>query len=142
MNIVQKRYDEGGALPPPDAIEIEPTLGCNLRCVMCHVSYMTEKTQLLNLDALKSLSFVKGRQAIIGSGFEPSIHPHFNRLIDILNANQNRIELLTNGTRLDRVDVPALYDSDFSAITFSFDGVRKKSYEKIRRNAKIGRAHV
>ena len=135
MNIGRQRFDEGGTLPPPTIVEIEPTLGCNLRCVMCHVSYMTEKTKLLDLNALDSIGFIKGAYVMIGSSFEPSIHPQFNRLIDRLNVNENPITLMTNGTRLDRLDVPALYDANFEQVTFSFDGVRKQSYESIRRNA-------
>lgn len=135
MDILKKRFDVNGTLPPPDMIEIEPTLGCNLRCVMCHVSYMKAKTQVLNLDALRSFDFVRGKHIAIGSAFEPSIHPEFNRLIDILNTNQNSLTLITNGTRLDRLDVPALYEADFSQVMFSFDGIRKGTYEKIRRNS-------
>lgn len=122
-------------IPPPQYVEIEPTKGCNLRCVMCHVSYMTEKAQMLDLDALGSIDFIRGIQVTVGSNFEPTIHPQFNRLIDTLNRNQNRIEFLTNGTRLSRLDVPALYDANFSTVTFSFDGIRKETYEAIRHNS-------
>lgn len=139
FSFLRKRHDEGGTLPPPDLVEIEPTLGCNLRCVMCHVSYMDEKLQYLDLSKLGSLSFVKGRHVIIGSVFEPTIHPQFNELISKLNANDNPIELITNGTRIAKLDVPAIYDSNLSIVTFSFDGIRKETYEGIRRNANYDR---
>jgi radical SAM protein with 4Fe4S-binding SPASM domain len=132
---LRKRHDEGGSLPPPDLVEIEPTLGCNLRCVMCHVSYMDEKVKSLDLGALARIAFIGGRHVIIGSVFEPTIHPRFNELIERLNRNRNRIELITNGTRISRLDAPALYDSDLSIVTFSFDGIRKQTFESIRRNA-------
>jgi radical SAM protein with 4Fe4S-binding SPASM domain len=102
---------------------------------MCHVSYMTEKVKSLDLRALRSLSFVKGRHVIIGSAFEPTIHPGFNELVELLNRNGNRIELITNGTRISKLDAPAVYESDLSIVTFSFDGIRRDTYEQIRRNA-------
>ena len=121
-------------MPPPDLIEIEPTLGCNLRCVICHVSYMDEKVKSLDLNALGTISFVQGRHVIVGSSFEPTIHPKFNQLIELLNRNRNRIELITNGTRISKLDVPAIYDSNLSVVTFSFDGIRRATFEQIRRN--------
>jgi len=136
---LRKRHDEGGNLPPPELIEIEPTLGCNLRCVMCHVSYMDGKVKSLDLGTLERISFLEGRHVIIGSVFEPTIHPRFNDLIDRLNRNRNRIELITNGTRISKLDAPALYDSDLAIVTFSFDGIRKDTYESIRRNADYDR---
>src|SRR5262245_13068133 len=135
LGLLKKRYDERGTLPPPELVEIEPTLGCNLRCVMCHVSYMDEKVKSLDLGALGDLSFIRGRHVIIGSVFEPTIHPRFNQLVDLLNRNGNRIELITNGTRISKLDCPAIYESELSIVTFSFDGIRRETYESIRRNA-------
>jgi radical SAM protein with 4Fe4S-binding SPASM domain len=99
------------------------------------VSYMDEKVKALDLSALDSLSFVQGKYVIIGSVFEPTIHPGFNRLIDALNRNQNKIELITNGTRVSKLDAPAMYEADLSIVTFSFDGIRPATFEGIRRNA-------
>lgn len=139
LAFLKQRYDERGSLPPPELVEIEPTLGCNLRCVMCHVSYMDEKVKFLELGMLKDLSFIRGRHVIVGSTFEPTIHPRFNQLIDLLNGNANRIELITNGTRISKLDCPAIYESDLSIVTFSFDGIRRETYERIRRNANHGK---
>jgi len=132
---LRKRHDERGTLPPPEVVEIEPALGCNLRCVMCHVSYMDEKVKFLDLSALRTLAFVKGRHVILGSAFEPGIHPKFNQLIATLNDNGNSIELITNGTRVSKLDAPAMYESNLAIVTFSFDGIRPQTYERIRRNA-------
>ena len=113
-------------------IEIEPTSGCNLKCRMCHVAFMKEVPQYLDLDRVASFEFLKGRTVILGAVFEPFIHPEINRLIDILNQQMCRVVIITNARNLHKKKIPAIFDSDLEAVTFSFDGITKATYEKIR----------
>src|SRR5438128_1799225 len=65
----------GDVLGPPEFIEIEPIHTCNLRCVMCHVSY--ESLSKVRLDPAftdKMVGF-EGRWAVIGGEYEPVAHP-------------------------------------------------------------------
>jgi radical SAM protein with 4Fe4S-binding SPASM domain len=116
----------------PTYIEIEPTRGCNLRCRMCHVSFMKEPVAYLDLDKV-DFSFLKpGTLVTLGAVFEPCIHPQINKLIDILNRRGCRIVLITNGHNLHKKEIPALFDSNLEMVTFSFDGISKETYELIR----------
>jgi len=116
----------------PTYIEIEPTKGCNLRCRMCHVSFMKEPLEYLDLDKV-DFSFLKaGTLVTLGAVFEPCIHPQINRLIDTLNKRGCRIVLITNGHNLHKKEIPALFDSDLEMVTFSFDGISKETYELVR----------
>lgn len=115
----------------PDLIEIEPTIGCNLRCRMCHVPYMKEKLAWLPIDKI-DWSFCRDRTVTIGATFEPTIHPDFNRLISVLNDVNAEIVMITNAANLDRKQIPALFDSKLKMVTFSFDGISKEVYEEIR----------
>jgi len=115
----------------PTYFDLEPTKGCNLRCRMCHVSFMKEPVAYLDLDRV-DLSFLKGSLVALGAVFEPCIHPQINRLIDTLNKLGCRLVLITNGHNLHKKHIPALFDSDLEMVTFSFDGIAKETYELIR----------
>jgi len=116
----------------PKIIDIEPTKGCNLRCRMCHVSFMKEPVEFLDLDGISDFSFLKGKTVLLGSVFEPLIHPDINKLIDILNQHDCRLVLTTNAHNLHKKEIPAIYDSNIESVTFSFDGISKDIYEQIR----------
>jgi radical SAM protein with 4Fe4S-binding SPASM domain len=122
----------GASYDLPDFYELEPTRGCNLKCRMCHVSFMTDPVAYMDIDAIKDFSFLKGKTVSIGAVFEPCIHPKINKLIDILNQNECKLVLITNGHNLHKKQIPALFESNVEAITFSFDGITKESYELVR----------
>ena len=129
-------HDFNGALGLPQVLEIEPTDTCNLRCRACHVSFMQhEKTNLLDLSLLSKLECLRGQYAIVGSVFEPIVHPGILDILEFLSNQECRIEMITNGTRLDEAMVNGLAQSNLYYINFSFDGIRPQTYEYIRRRA-------
>lgn len=120
----------------PKVIEIEPTLSCNLRCRMCHVSFMPDGPRpVLQANLIDKLSCLRRVHAIIGSGFEPMMHRQFATIIRKLSAFDAQIELITNGTLIKDANLDALLDADVRIFNFSFDGIRRETYEHIRRNA-------
>lgn len=130
--IKKKNFFEGIDLKRgPDFIDLEPTLGCNLKCRMCHVSYMKEKISYLPIEKI-DWSFCKDKAINIGNVFEPTIHPKFNDLISILNKLNCEITITTNAHNLNKKNIPAIFDSDLKRVTFSFDGITKNTYEEIR----------
>ena len=121
----------------PKIIEIEPTEHCNLRCTMCHVSFMPAGPRaLLDMRLLDKLSILKECYFILGSSFEPMIHPEFAKLLDFLKEGKHRIELITNGTKLTKEILDKLNENDTAIVTVSFDGGSRETYERIRRKAK------
>jgi radical SAM protein with 4Fe4S-binding SPASM domain len=112
-------------------IDFEPVRGCNLRCRMCHVSFMKEKVKYMDLEGV-DFSFCAGKVVTIGAVFEPFIHPKINDFIDSLNKVGARLIIITNGHNLNKKEIPALFESDLEMVTFSFDGISKDSYEEIR----------
>lgn len=130
-------YDDwNGQLGLPNLIEIEPTETCNLRCKMCHVSYMPQISRpALDHTLVKKLSGLRGAHVILGSAFEPTMNRGFAHIVRTLTDIGCRIELISNGVLMKDEVKAALVDSDLFLMTFSFDGIRKESYENIRRNA-------
>lgn len=130
-------YDDwNGQLGLPDLVEIEPTETCNLRCKMCHVSYMPQISRpSLDHALIPKLSSLKGKYAIIGSAYEPTMNRGFASIIRSLTDIDCKLELISNGVLIKDEVKSALVDSDLYRMTFSFDGIRKETYEKIRRGA-------
>jgi len=120
----------------PRVVEIEPTYSCNLRCRMCHVSYMPDEPRpVLDPALIDQLDCLRGRYFIIASGFEPMMNRNFASIVRRLTAIDAQIELVTNGTLLSEENISALVDADLRMLNFSFDGIIPATYEHIRRGA-------
>ena len=129
--LIIKNIEVNNAFDELRLIDLEPVRGCNLRCRMCHVSFMKEKVKYMDLDGV-DFSFCAGKVVTIGAVFEPFIHPKINDLIDSLNKVGARLVIITNGHNLNKKEIPALFESDLEMVTFSFDGTSKESYEEVR----------
>jgi len=131
-----KYYDMNGVLKLPQMIEIDPVETCNLRCRMCHVSFMaTEKRPVFDIALLPRLKALKGAFVSVASGFEPTMYRDFDRLMRGLTDLGVQMQIITNGTLLDRAKINTLLASNMDIINFSFDGIRKETFEHIRRGA-------
>lgn len=119
----------------PEVIEIEPIHTCNLRCVMCHVSYEQTSGQRLELSFLDHMDGLQGKWAKLGSLYEPVAHPQFAKMVSGLAERGLRIDLITNGTLFTPRMIDQIKDAHFDNVTISFDGIRPQTYERIRRGA-------
>lgn len=98
-----KYYDMNGMLTLPQMVEIDPVETCNLRCRMCHVSFMTpEKRPIFDIGLLPKLKALKGAFFSVASGFEPLLYRDFDKLMRGLTDLGVRMQIITNGTLLDR----------------------------------------
>jgi len=69
----------------PKLIEIEPTLTCNLRCRMCHVSYMPDEPRpMFPAELAGKLQGLVGTEILLGSGFEPTMNKGFAQIVRTL----------------------------------------------------------
>jgi len=125
---------------PPEVIEIEPIHNCNLRCIMCHVSYETMSRAKLTVAAIDQLEGLSGRWAKLGSLYEPAAHPEFDKICRRLTELGLKIDLTTNGALLTPRVIEAVKDCNFRIVTLSFDGARKETYERIRRGGDFEQA--
>jgi hypothetical protein len=57
---------------PPEFLEIEPIHTCNLRCVMCHVTYQEVSKRRLDPRFVEKIFGMEGKWALIGSEYEPA----------------------------------------------------------------------
>jgi radical SAM protein with 4Fe4S-binding SPASM domain len=125
---------------PPEVVEIEPIHTCNLRCIMCHVSYEKMTKTRLDPSFVKRLGGLEGKWAKLGSMYEPVAHPHFAEIVRGLTELQMKIDLTSNGTLFTPKLISEVKDCNFRVVTISFDGARRETYEKIRRRADYDQA--
>lgn len=129
------RLDELGL---PEVIEIEPIHSCNLRCVMCHVPY--EKLSKKRIDVptlLRQMKGLEGRWVILGSSYEPTVHPDFVRLANGLSELGFKLNMCTNGSLFSDKLIANIRGINLKSLVLSFDGATKKTYESIRDGAKF-----
>jgi radical SAM protein with 4Fe4S-binding SPASM domain len=123
-------------VPLPELLEIEPIHNCNLRCIMCHVSYEEMTRKKIDVDlVLKHLRALRGKWIAVGSAYEPMAHPQFTDLARGLTDLDMKIDLTTNGTFFTDKVIRQIKDCNFKYVTISFDGIRPETYEAIRRGA-------
>lgn len=125
----------------PLSIWIEPTNKCNLKCLMCPNSVISQDTlgfmdinlykKIIN-QCKKYISFV----TLCISG-ESLLHPKFTQMVKYAKDNGIKTYLSTNATVLTPKLSRQIIKSGLDWINFSFDGCTKETYEKIRIGGKF-----
>ena len=82
----------------PEVVEIEPIHSCNLRCIMCHVSYEELTRTSLNPSFVQNLDGLQGKWAKVGSLYEPMAHPDIVEIMNGLSDIGMKIDLISNGS--------------------------------------------
>ncbi len=125
----------------PLALWIEPTNKCNLKCLMCpnsiisqdKLGFMDFKLYKKIINESKSyLSYV-----ILCISGESLLHPQLTKMIKYAKDNDIKTYLSTNATVLTKKLSEHIIKSGLDWINFSFDGCTKETYEKIRINGKF-----
>ena len=108
----------------PLLLEIEPTSTCNLRCLMCHVPTQDDsKPEYLDMDVLeRQTEEIKNCHLIVGSEYESTIHPRFDKLLRLIIKRNWKLDFLSNSVRLHTIDQGLLADVPFHIYNASFDG--------------------
>ena len=131
----------------PCEIKVHLTRRCNLNCIMCGQHRHTQKTDehipwcnpeneldietwLDVLDQIVAWSYPGYRPWLDITGGEPTIYRHFDTFITSASEKGFFINLLTNGTTLEK-NVPLLIDQKVEAVTISVDGP-EEYHDRIR----------
>ena len=125
----------------PLLLEIEPTSTCNLRCLMCHVPTQDDsKPEYLDMDVLeRQTEEIKNCHLIVGSEYESTIHPRFDKLLRLIIKRNWKLDFLSNSVRLHTIDQGLLADVPFHIYNASFDGFSAEMFNKIRVGADYNR---
>ena len=131
-----------GLTPYPEAIEIEPTTRCHLRCVICEHTYWKELSRDLSFEQfmhiMKQFPHLKWiGMTGIGSSF---LNPDYIKMLEYIKSKGIYIELFDTFTLVDDAIAQKLVELDIDKIWLSFEAVTKSTYEKIRVGANFDKA--
>lgn len=120
--------------------DIEITRRCNISCRFCPRTSMKNQGDMSAETFNNLLSKIPAGPgdslSFCGLG-EPLLHPHFQDYLTRLRDTfpDSYLNLVTNGTLLDRRVVPALLAARIVSISVSFNGIDAQTYEDWMRGA-------
>ena len=122
----------------PLQVSIELTNHCNLRCLYCPNSLISQKKGFMSdkvfEKVIEDLSYIKtNRIRLVGCG-ESTLHPKFYEHIKVLAIKHKHFTIITNG-QWNRDEIPyELLTAPVNLIEISIDAGGKKGYERTRIN--------
>jgi MoaA/NifB/PqqE/SkfB family radical SAM enzyme len=124
-------------VPPPVAVNLESTLGCNLECRMCgsHLSGVTKLRRAMGPELLARVEreVLPGVQELsLTVAGEPFLTPRLPRFVEAAERVGAELSLNTNGTLLKDTPLVRRVLRQSSVLRFSVDGATPETYADIR----------
>lgn len=122
----------------PRRLVFELTNTCNLNCIMCGRNAADFHPTAFQMDwfhYFEPLFDTVEEVTLMGWG-EPTVHPHFTEMLQILNRHAVRKYFCTNGMRLDQL-TPAIFEHHVDLIGVSVDGATPETNNRIRRGSDL-----
>jgi MoaA/NifB/PqqE/SkfB family radical SAM enzyme len=138
LNISELERGEEELHSLPRRIVLELTNACNLNCVMCARNAADFKLTQFDMAwfyALEPLFDTVEEVTLMGWG-EPTIHPNFAEMLQIINRHSARKYFCTNGMRLDKL-TKVIFDSEVDVFAVSVDGATPETNGAIRRGSDL-----
>lgn len=121
----------------PFTVDIEPTVRCNLACVMCQLSTWDRRAEDLSLEAFGGLLDTMPMLTTVklqGMG-EPLLNRDFAGMVRLAAGRGIDVVTTSNGTLLSDRACEEIVSSGLAEISVSIDGSQPGTFESIRRNA-------
>ena len=122
----------------PRRLVFELTNACNLNCIMCGRNAADFKPTVFDMDVFRSfepLMDIVEEVTLMGWG-EPTIHPNFIEMLEIINKHSARKYFCSNGMNLKKIK-NAIFDYNVDVFAVSLDGATDETNSRIRRGSKI-----
>ncbi|RLE04333.1 MAG: radical SAM protein [Candidatus Aminicenantes bacterium] len=120
----------------PVRIWVEPTSYCNLKCIMCPNKDLPKEQKGFMEWTLYKKIIDEAAQSIFDIHLlhrgESLLHPDFFKMARYAHEKGLTVKFHTNGTLLNEEKSYQLIESGIDQFSFSFDGYKKETYEKIR----------
>ncbi len=125
----------------PDAIDIDISNRCNIRCISCFHSIKKFKPfKDMTLDTFRTiLDQAEGKASTItiGNHGEPFLHKDVFTMIKEIKERGFFLNLINNGTLLTHERAKQVLDIGIDRLTFSLDSVDPDIYPQLRKGAHL-----
>jgi MoaA/NifB/PqqE/SkfB family radical SAM enzyme len=123
-------------------IYIEPTNRCNLNCVTCIRNSWDEPLGEMSSAVFSRIvedlrAFPSSPSVFFGGLGEPLAHPKIVDMVKEVKALGASVELITNGTLLNKAMSTELINAGLDMLWISLDGATPESYEDVRLGATL-----
>ena len=122
----------------PRRLVFELTNACNLNCVMCGRNAADFKMTAFDMDFFRSfepLMDIVEEVTLMGWG-EPTIHPHFNEMLSIIDKHSARKYFCSNGMNLKNIK-ESIFKYNVDVFAVSVDGASYDTNARIRRGSDL-----
>ncbi len=125
-------------------LQVEPSIACNLRCVICPWKEISKKAQNRGLMSQKVWNSIRSYLSEVHSidftgGGEPLLQPKLEEWIAEAKAADCETGFLSNGLLLRKEKLQRILDAGVDWIGISIDGATAEIYEKIRKGSRFER---
>lgn len=120
----------------PVSVDIEPTIACNLSCVMCHRRELAERRKSLTMDLITFKKIIDQLPTVLklnlqGMG-EPTLAADFFQMVRYAKSKEIAVTTVTNGNLLSAAKIQAAVASGLDRIYFSIDTQNSEQYRHYR----------
>lgn len=124
----------------PRRLVLELTNACNLNCTMCGRNAATFQPTVFQMDWLRYFEpYLDTVEEVTLMGWgEPTVHPNFVEMLELIHRHAARIYFCTNGMRLDSL-ANAIFENHVDVFAVSMDGASAETNDRIRRGADFNR---
>lgn len=122
----------------PRRLVFELTNLCNLNCVMCGRNAADFKPTIFDMEWFRwfePLFDTIEEVTLMGWG-EPTMHPHFKEMLEIIDRHSARKYFCSNGMNLGKLK-DAIFDYHVDVFALSLDGATYETNSQIRRGSDI-----
>jgi len=125
--------------PPygPISINLDLTSACNFSCSYCVDSMILNTGSYLKLEEIKkTINFLHSKgllSVILVGGGEPTLHKDFAEIVDYLKSKTLEVGIVTNGSRLDKVQEVADLLEKGDWVRISIDAAKQETFENLHR---------
>jgi MoaA/NifB/PqqE/SkfB family radical SAM enzyme len=120
--------DRGLPIFSPTSINLDLTSACNFSCPFCVDSKLTNAGKSLTLEGVKKTIDTLHSHGLLSviliGGGEPTLHKDFGKIVRYIKSKQLQIGIVTNGSRLEKIEaiVDALKEKDWIRISIDAAG--------------------
>jgi MoaA/NifB/PqqE/SkfB family radical SAM enzyme len=124
---------------PHKLFQVEPSLECNLECVMCPWTELRPEAARMSWDTFTRIAeyFPLTQGVDFTGGGEPITHPRLAEMVRVAKQAGCEVGFSSNGTLLDPGLAATLVSLGQDWISFSVDAATAETYERIRQGAEF-----